>query len=131
MVLMALVLGITCAGCGPSLYKTRGKVLKDGKPLVPENGALQITFFPVLPAGQQMTDYYYAEVDQQNGTFQAYGARRQGVPPGKYRIALELNRKKKDMFEGKYDGERSPFIFDINGSTGELVIDLDKPPAGP
>ena len=59
---------------------------------------------------------------------EAVGGDGRGIPPGKYRVAIELNRKKKDAFKGTYDGDRSPFVFDIDANTKEIVIDLDKPP---
>ncbi len=48
------------------------------------------------------------------------------MPPGKYRVAVELMKKKKDQFGGKFDTIRSPFVFDVDGQTKEIVIDLDK-----
>ena len=53
------------------------------------------------------------------------GSSTKGIPAGKYRIALEHVRKKKDVFNGLYDGDKSPFVFDVDSSTGELVINLD------
>ena len=50
-----------------------------------------------------------------------------GVPPGKYRIAVEYLRNRNDVLKGAFDTERSPFVRDVNAQTGELVLDLDKP----
>ncbi len=49
-----------------------------------------------------------------------------GLPPGKYRVAVQLLKKKQDLFGGKYDAQKSPFVFDIDAGTKEVVVDLDK-----
>ena len=74
--------------------------------------------------------FYAADVNQDTGVFRPDGPMRTGMPPGKYRVALELlDAKKKDVFEGKFDAEQSPFIFDFDDDGDEVVIDLDSPPA--
>lgn len=130
----ALVLAFlsTIAGCGKGdgKLRTRGRLLKGGEEYVPEEGEyIQITFVPIPADGQPAKDYYWADVDQDTGTFAPAGKDRKGLPPGKYRVAVELMKKKKDLLGGKYDPEKSPFVFDIEPETEEIVIDLDQPPA--
>ena len=84
-------------------------------------------FVPLPEAGERATDFYMATVNLQDATFQAAGKDGRGVPPGKYRIAIEHLRNRKDLLKGAFDSERSPFVRDVNGQTGELVLDLDKP----
>ena len=109
--------------------RTRGRVVKGGEDFIPEEGEfLAITFVPIVEPGQFAMDYHFAEVDQDAGTFTAAGKDLKGIPEGKYRVAVELMKKKKDQFGGKYDAEKSPFVFDIDSDTDEIVIDLDKPP---
>jgi hypothetical protein len=109
---------IVIAGCGDGRLRTKGQLLKDGQPFIPPEGEyLEITFVPILPDGKPAPDYYYAEVDQATGTFR---------PAGKYRVAVELMKKKRDQFGGKFDTIRSPFVFDVDSLTKEIVIDLDK-----
>ena len=67
-------------------------------------------------------------MDQAAGTFTVAGKDLKGVPPGKYRVAVEWMKKKKDQLRGKFDTVNSPFKFDVDSSTKEIVIDLDKPP---
>ena len=55
---------------------------------------------------------------------------KKGMPPGKYRVAVEYKRNKRDVFQGKFDENRSPFGFEVDSRTAELVIDLDGPPKG-
>jgi hypothetical protein len=121
-------LGILMAGCGDGLLRTNGRLLKGGQPFIPQEGEfIEITFVPIPPDGNPPTDFYYAEVDQATGTFRPAGKNGRGMPPGKYRVAVELMKKKKDKFGGKFDAEKSPFVFDVDGRTSEVVIDLDKP----
>ena len=56
------------------------------------------------------------------------GADLTGIPRGKYRVAVTHERKKKDLFNGLYDVENTRYVFDIDSSTQEIVIDLDNPP---
>jgi hypothetical protein len=71
---------------------------------------------------------YCADVDQDTGTFVPDGAQKKGMPPGKYRVALQLKKKRVDLWNGRFDGENSPFVFDIDEDTEEIVIDLDDAP---
>ena len=124
------VLALVVTGCGgDGLLRTQGRLLKGGQPFIPKEGEfIEITFVPILPDGKPPGDHYYADVDQTTGTFQPAGKNKKGMPPGKYRVAVELMKKKKDLFGGKFDAEKSPFIFDVDTKTQEIVIDLDNPP---
>jgi hypothetical protein len=130
----AVVAGATfaAAGCGGNdgLLRTQGRVVKGGETFVPDEGThLQIQFVPISDHGKPPENIYAAEVEPKTSVFRPWGAMKQGMPPGRYRVALELrNRKKKDLFEGKYDTGTSPYIFDIDEDTEEIVIDLDNPP---
>lgn len=129
--LTALALTTAVVGCSRGDQKVRpeGHLLKADKEFIPGEGEfIQITFVPVVPAGKTVTDFYYAEVDQDSGMFSPAGADRKGMPPGKYRVAIELMKKKKDLWGGRFDADNSPFVFDVDSSTKEIVIDIDRPP---
>jgi hypothetical protein len=116
-------------GCGDGMLRTNGRLLKGGQPFIPQEGEfIEITFVPILPDGKPPADFYFAEVDQASGTFRPFGKNGKGMPPGKYRVAVELMKKKKDQLRGKFDAEKSPFVFDVDSKTSEMVIDLDNPP---
>jgi hypothetical protein len=128
LTLTAFGLCILITGCGDGRLRTKGQLLKGGQPYIPPEGEyIEITFVPILPDGKPAPDYYYAEVDQTTGTFRPAGKDLKGMPPGKYRVAVELMKKKKDKLGGKFDTMRSPFVFDVDDQTKEIVIDLDKP----
>jgi hypothetical protein len=126
----AAALCLLVAGCGEVKLRTSGRVMKDGQPLVPKDGeSVRVTFVPLPPDGSPPADHYFAEFNPADGTFHSSGKDRKGMPPGKYRVAVEYKRNKQDVFNGKFDENRSPYVFDIDAHTTEIVIDLDKPPA--
>src|SRR5262245_37358108 len=128
----ALILGLAlmASGCGKSdKLRTQGRLLKGGEPYIPNEGEyIQITFVPMPEDGKPPDRHYYAGVDQDTGTFVPDGPDKLGMPAGRYRVAVELMKNKKDLLQGKYDQEFSPYIFDVDADTDEIVIDLDAPP---
>src|SRR5580765_4198019 len=93
---LLVVLALSAAGCGgKKLLRTEGRLLKGGEPFIPEEGQnIQITFVPITKDGKPPKNHYYADVDQETGTFVPDGAQKMGMPPGKYRVAVELMKKK-------------------------------------
>lgn len=130
---MSLALVVVAVGCGKGdlLLRTNGRVLKGGEAFVPgtdEN--LRIIFVPITPDGSPPKNHYIADVDQAKGTFTPSGGNHLGMPEGKYRVAVELRKQRKDQFDGRFDEEKSPFVVEVSRKTPEIVIDLEKPPAG-
>jgi hypothetical protein len=126
--LAAALLAVTASGCGSPMLKTKGRVVKDGAPLVPgQDEIVRVMFVPVLEKGEVVKDYYMAQFNPADGTFQVVGKDGKGMPPGKYRISIEHLRKKKDLLNGAFDSEASPFVREVNASTPELVLDLARP----
>lgn len=129
--LMAIALfalcGLTLSGCGgsPELLRATGKILKDGETFIPEDDEnLQVCFIPISDDGTPPRNWYAAEVDQTQGTFYAAGGEKKGMPPGKYRVMVELKKDRKDLFKGKFDALNSPFVFEIDETSEPMVIDL-------
>ena len=123
----ALCLALASGCGGATRLNTKGRIVKGGGPFtVPQGEYVRVIFFPVTADGKPPQNTYIATYNGADGTFRAVGPDGKGIPPGKYRIALEHVRKKQDLFNGNYDGNKSPFVFDVNSSTGELLIDLDK-----
>lgn len=117
------------AGCsrGDGKLNVTGKVVKGGAALaVPEEEYVRVTFFPVTTDGGPPKNTYAASYNRSDGTFRATGGDGKGIPPGKYRVAVEHEKRGGDAFKGAYDGDRSRFEFDIDRKTKPLVIDLDK-----
>ena len=126
---MAAGLCVLAAGCGDGRLRTAGRVLRGGQPLLPKDGeSVRVTFVPIPPDGQPPRDHYFAEFNPADATFRSAGKDKKGMPPGKYRVAVEFKRDKQDVFNGKFDENQSPFVFDIDSRTSNLVVDLDNPP---
>ena len=126
--LAVVFLAVLClGGCGEKMLKTRGRVVKGGVPFLPgKDEFVRVTF---VPADQERPpDYYVAQYNREDGTFEVAGKDLRGMPPGRYRVAIELDRRRSDLLKGKFDAERSPFVYDVDGATTEIVIDLDRPP---
>jgi hypothetical protein len=126
---LVLACALVClCGCGQKMLKTKGRVLKDGAPFLPGEGEfIRVTFVPLV-TGKKVEDYFVAEVNNKEGTFVAAGKDLRGIPPGKYRVAIELDKGRSDLLQGKFNSEASPFVFDVDETTKEIVIDLARPP---
>jgi hypothetical protein len=129
IIVLAIALAGSGCGRGDGLHRTKGRLTKGGEDFIPPEGEyLQISLTPITRDGKPPKNIYFASVDQDAGTFTAAGPLLQGVPAGKYRISVELMKDKKDQFAGRFDAERSPFVFDIDGDDEEIVVDLDSAP---
>ena len=121
---------LLAAGCGgDGKLRTRGRVMKAGQPLLPkDNESVRVTFVPILPDGKPPADHYFAEFNPADATFRSAGKDKKGMPPGKYRVAVEYKSQRRDVLGGAFDENHSPFVFDVDSRTPEIVIDLDQPP---
>src|SRR5262245_14135451 len=107
IVALGLLVSSGCGGDGR--LTTRGRIVKGGTPFtVPEGEHVRVTFFPVTADNKPPLNTYIATYSRADGTFRASGPDEKGVPPGKYRIAVEHERKRKDLLKGAFDGDRSP-----------------------
>jgi hypothetical protein len=126
--LAGMLLAVTAAGCGTGMLKTKGRLVKGGTPLATEeDDVVRVIFMPVVEKGEVVKDYFMAQFNPADGTFQVVGKDGKGLPPGKYRISVQHLRKKKDLLNGAFGGDTSPFVYDVNASTPELVLDLSRP----
>jgi hypothetical protein len=111
------------------MLKTRGRLVKNGEPFRPGEGELvRVMFVPLPEGGGTVKDFYMAQFNPADGTFQVVGKDLKGMPPGRYRISIEYLRKKRDLFGGAFDSERSPFVREVHSSGEELVLDLGATP---
>jgi hypothetical protein len=124
-----LILAALAAGCGgPARYQTKVRLVKNGEPFRPAEGELvRVMFVPVPEGGGRAEDFYVAEPEGTDGVYRAAGKDRKGLPPGKYRVSVELLRRKKDVLNGAFDAEQSPVVRDVPGAGDEITVDLAKP----
>jgi hypothetical protein len=129
-VLACLLIGLVAIGCGKGYIKAKGRVTKSGEPFRPGEGeALRIILAPLdAPAGATY-DSYAAEYHPDDSSFIVMGKDGNGLPPGKYRVGVELIKKKEDLFKGRFTGPKSPFTCELTSAASEVVVDLDQAPA--
>ena len=126
-ILMLTLCALAICGCGGSerKFKAKGKVVKGGAPFtVSADEYVRVTFYPMAADGSQPKNSYVAVYDRNDGGFTVVGPDGKGVPAGKYRVAVEHERKRKDLLQGAYDADRSPFVVDVSSNNQDIVIDL-------
>ena len=127
---LVFILAFFCllaVGCGSGKLKLQGRLLKKGEPYVPaETETVHLTFFPDGDQAEQGP--YQAEVNRKDGTFRVVGLDGKGLPPGKYRAAMQIMKNRKDILKGAYGKTGSPFSIDVTDATKEVTLDLDTPP---
>jgi hypothetical protein len=126
--LATCVVVLTAFGCGGSgRYQTRGHIIKGGAPFtVAEPDFVRVLMVPIPDESTKVLDTYVAEFNGKDGTFIVKGKDGTGMPLGKYRVALEYNKDRRDVFKGAYDPQRSPFIVTVQNPSDEITINLDK-----
>jgi hypothetical protein len=125
---LGFLISLLVVGCSSSSFiKTNGRVVKGGQPYLAEKGqGLRIFFVPLAAPEGQHYDSYAAMYDPQDGSFEVQGKDGKGMPPGKYRIDLQLMKDKEDLLNGALLGPKSPFTCEIKSGSDEVVIDLDQ-----
>ncbi len=125
MLIAAAGLCVATSGCADKKLKAKGRVLVKGQPLVLKEGEqLNVVFVPILPDGKPPKDHYWAIYNPDDGTFWAAGKDKEGLPPGKYRVAVAHKKNRQDLLNGAYDENNSKFVFDIDSESTEITIDL-------
>jgi hypothetical protein len=127
----ALVLLVALnSGCGSGRVKAKGRLLQDGRPFPSDEPGLvvHVVFIPLAesnPAAPEGNSV--AEFNREDATFRVAGRDGRGLPPGKYRISVQVNRKRKDIFEGAFNAVNSKIVREVTSSADEIVVDLAKP----
>jgi hypothetical protein len=127
-VVFVVVAGLLAGGCGGSgKLQTRGRVLKGGQPFtLPEDEYVRLTFVPVVEKGGQAMDLYVAEYNRADGSFKVAGKDLKGMPPGKYKIAVEHLKSRTDLLKGAFSEANTPFFCEVKTLADEVTIDLAK-----
>jgi|GEM_PF-2293779 len=129
--LLICISAISLSGCGRSerLIRAKGQIVKNGEDFIPEDDEnLQVCFIPVADDLSPPRNWYAAEVDPATGAFFAAGGQKNGMPPGRYRVMVELKKNRKDLLGGKLDSLNSPWIFEVDESSPLMVVDLEQKP---
>jgi hypothetical protein len=112
--------------------KPKGRILENGLPikvdmakLPPGDPGLQVTFIKIggVDAGDEVNALI---TDASTGAFELIGADAKGIPPGKYRVAIQMAPVgSPDLLKGKYSREKSKIEVDIKEGE-DLIIDIAK-----
>lgn len=146
---LALALLPGCGGSGHYVWVT-GKLLKGETPYAaPAGQSVTLAFVGIetMDASGKMvkyTDQYQADLDP-SGSFKLRGPEGQGIPPGKYRVAISQRYTREafealkprpkglvrddDVLKDAFGLMTSPIVREVKGPA-DLVIDMDQPAAG-
>jgi hypothetical protein len=148
---LAIAASLTFVGCGEpnkNVWVT-GKLLKGGvNYVVPEGQRVAVTFVGLEfadPAHKTSPgdESFVADLDPKNMTFTVPGNQGQGIPAGKYRVAVtqKMTReafnaaypkptkgvdREMDMLKGQFGPGTSAIFREVKGNEN-FVIDLEKP----
>jgi hypothetical protein len=152
---LLMVMGVVClAGCGSgdNIWVT-GVLLKGGEMYKPPEGRkLALYFCPMKDekSGKLPGDVEMANYDPRDGSFTVPGREGNGIPPGKYRIAVvetlrreELDKLKvknaskskrgskritddTNFLESSFGEQTSPFVQELITST-KVTLDMATP----
>jgi hypothetical protein len=120
--LLACLLAAGGCGEGDSNLQVSGKITRDGQPLTVSDKGEFVMVFHELQGGQLGGHAYAATVDHA-------GAYRVALPPGKYRVAVQLMDpyvEHVDKLGGAYDQAKSPLTVEIAESRDDLNIELNQ-----
>jgi hypothetical protein len=126
--LAVLAIALVLAGCSRSgKLNTKGVILKDGEPLkVGAEDVVRVILVPMPEDGSHPNQLFAAEFNRDNSTFVVKGPDGRGMPPGKYRVAVEVLQARKDVFKGAFSSENSPLFCTIQSSSDEITVDVGK-----
>jgi hypothetical protein len=126
--LLSALMVLLATGCGGSNFiKAKGRVVKGGEPYhTPEGEGLRIFFAPEQTSDAEHYDSYAAAYDPDDGTFEVIGKDGRGLPPGQYRVGIQLMQKKEDLLGGRLLGKQSPFVVEVALRGNDIVLDLDQ-----
>lgn len=134
---MAAFAALLFAGCGPRMVKVEGKLLNNGQPYTPPPGAhLSLSF---VGSGEGGPTIYPATINPGDSSFTAPGPNGGGVPPGKYKIQLNLAPESTDPASLAKMAAAGNVFTAINGKECEvpdsgaksLTIDIAKGTVNP
>lgn len=119
---LLLVAVAVLPGCSSAPVKATGKVVKGGQPApLSDKGMYQITLISDSDASKT-----FPVEAKQDGTFTVTGPTGNGVPPGKYKVAIQAMDpydKRVDKFGNRFTADKTTLTVEIPGS-GELVVDV-------
>lgn len=127
---LACIIALTAlSGCSSGLLHPHGRVTSEGEVLRGRKGERLLVIMHRLDEGNKELDSFIANIKPEAG-FEVHGHHGKGIPPGKYRISVQITNKKgeNDRLKGAFGPEKSPFVRDITDDDEEIVVDIGKRP---
>src|SRR5438067_1380920 len=88
--LLPWVVMVMIAGCGGKAHQPVIRLVKDGKPFAPDETKGEQMMVTLHPLGGGTETYMAGPLEPEEGMFQVRGDRMKGIPPGEYRVAIQL-----------------------------------------
>lgn len=113
---------VLLSGCAGGTVRPSGKILRNGQPVqLSDKGVIVLNFLP--ESGDKLGVTYAADT-KPDGTFTITGPERKGIPPGKYKVAVELYDPypTTDLLKGKYAPGATTLTAEVG--SGEVVVDV-------
>jgi hypothetical protein len=125
---------LAATGCtsGPKMTLVKGKLLYKGSPLkVDPKAGVQISFIPIVERGEAYSTYPASPPKREDMSFEVRGPQGKGIPPGKYRVAVNLLSAKDPLVDEINEGfskQNTNVVREVRGEEGPvMLIDLSKP----
>lgn len=127
-----LVVGGAClCGCGGSDVVVQGTITLDGQPYAVSKDEQMMVLFLDMKEEGQVTQKTFPATVRPDGTFTVQAPNNQGIPAGKYRVAVSSTPMVpkpgvpvKDLFKNTYNAKTSPLVVEISSSARKPVLEL-------
>jgi hypothetical protein len=128
LLLCGVLLSVGCGPSGPTLVPVKGKLTVNGQPYDPKTQEeVMVILHPTDGTGTT-----FPAVFADDGSFFVPGVEQRGVPPGKYKIALDRYEnpdKQPVLVPPAYRGANTKMERDIQPDKGDLgAIEVMTPP---
>jgi hypothetical protein len=119
---VALSAAVLALGCGGGVGRVKGQVVEGGKPL-PVEGQVALMFELIGPDGKPDEIKSYPVPLNKDGSFELV-ASGGTVPPGTYRVTVQVNGRKEASGIARYKGQS--LTQEVKAGSNNLTIDLAK-----
>lgn len=137
--LLAACLAIVGCGSGESGVTVKGRVIEKGGPVSIADyqegvNCIRVVFVPLNEGGATTAVPSQSSNAKQDGSFEIAGNMGNGIPPGKYRVAVQKmsdgpnGPAEVDPWKGRFGVNSSPFVFEVKEEMRPIDIDLSNPP---
>jgi hypothetical protein len=138
---LALVLLVLIVGCGAKAHQPTLRLVKNGQPFRPEEDKGEQMNVTLYPEGGGNESYLAGPLEPDEGLFQIRGPQNKGIPPGRYKVAIEKIQMPipgkvskpssgppkdlmKDLLGGRYSRDKTTLTCEITGKEEEIKVEV-------